>query len=478
MTEIEIQEHGKEEGKYMYPGNRNVFVTLEKKIAMLMLIFGSIMMFLIPTWQVPDEYTHLNIIGNSIKNEEFAEIIASNVDINGSRMITHYEEKVDIEELKAALFGKSEYNKDELMPRGISLSIVKHLPATLGILVGIVLGLPAYWVLQLGEFFSLLFYVCVCYFALKIMPIKKEMFAIILLMPIALQQAGGIGYDAVLIPLCFYWIAYVLYLKFKEEIHLKDILNLILLWCIITYIKVPYCFLILLILILPLEKMHFQLGKIDVSGMVIKRYRLLVFSFASIMTIIVLYFMRNNFWIQLVVGLIKEWRRTLYLLESTGKNWGGSLITSSVGNFGWLDTPIVPAVAILVYIIIAITAMVNSDMKEEKMLTTRDKLIVWGTMGILCLFTVFAMVNHTIMITLYGSESASETYNIQTALYQIPYIGGLQGRYFLPYVSLLFLPLPQLKQVNAKKVGVVVPVFEIVLFAYIVYVLLARYWFV
>lgn len=452
-------------------------ITLEKKIATLMLILGFTILFLIPTWQIPDEYTHLKVIGDAIYNDNFASLLAESVNIDGSIM-RNYDKKVNIQEVQSALSSSPVYDKTDMMPRGISLSIIRHLPSTLGILFGIILGVPAYWALQLGEIFSLMFYVCICYVALKIMPIKKEMFGMILLMPMAMQQAGGIGYDSVLMPLCFLWVAYIFYLKTSESICLKDFIYLLLLIGIITYIKMPYCFLILLVLILPIDKIHFHIGKYNIDGTEIKKYRFLLLGVAVIGAIAVVYLMRENYWIQLVLGLMKEWRRTLYLLEATGKTWSGFLITSSVGNFGWLDAPIIPAVAVIVYVILMITSVVNSDSQEAKILTRWDKMIVWGTWCVLCLFTALSMVNHTIMITLYGSESALETYDIHTALYQIPYIGGLQGRYFLPYICLLFLPLPQLKQVNKKRAWVALYIFEILLFAYIIYVLLARYWLV
>lgn len=456
--------------------NKISALEIEKKIAILMLTIGLAMMFLIPTWQTPDEYTHLKLIGTSINNEKYAEIIANSVNIDGNRIYTQYDEKVDTEELKEAIVAVPDYNKKDLMPQGISLSILKHLPAALGIFLGIILGLPAYWILQFGELVSLFFYVFVCYRALKIMPMKKELFAMIMLMPMALQQAGGIGYDSVLIPLCFYWFAYVFYLKVQEKIEIKDFLKLIALWLLITYIKIPYCFIILLIFIFPLDKIHLQIGKLVIDETTIKKHRILIILLGIIGSLVGLYVLRNNFWVQLVIGLMKEWRQTLHLLKETGKVWHEMLITSSVGNFGWLDTPIHYGVAIVVYIIIAAVSIVNSDEKDEKFLKKRDVFVIWGTAFVLCIFTAFAMVNHTITVTLYGFESDPGTYDIQSALYQIPYIGGLQGRYFLPFVSLFFLPLPQLKQADKKKTWIVVSVFEIIMFIYVIYILLCRYW--
>ena len=98
----------------------------------------------------------------------------------------------------------------------INVAVIKHLPATIGIYIGIIFGLPAFWVLQLGELFALLFYSYICYKALQIMPIKKNMMAWFMIFPMALQQAASINYDAVLIPLCYLFISYMLYLKYEK----------------------------------------------------------------------------------------------------------------------------------------------------------------------------------------------------------------------------------------------------------------------
>ncbi len=105
----------------------------------------------------------------------------------------------------------------EMLPKAIHISVIKHLPATLGIILGILLGMPAYWVMQFGEIFLLIFYVYICYLSLKLMPIKKEVMALLMLFPMAIQQASSINYDAVLLPMCYLFIAYIFYLKFEKK---------------------------------------------------------------------------------------------------------------------------------------------------------------------------------------------------------------------------------------------------------------------
>ena len=129
---------------------------------------------------------------------------------------------------------------------------------------------------------------------------------------------------------------------------------------------------------------------------------------------------------------------------------GGVLFVSTVGNLGWLDTPICLGVAIIVFLIVIMFATVYNA-NDEKHIKLKDALIIEGTAIILCLFITIALTNHTIMVTLYGSEFAEETYEIKEALYQIPYIGGLQGRYYLPIVAVLLLGMRSSKMVRDYK---------------------------
>ena len=328
----------------------------------------------------------------------------------------------------------------------------------------------------MGELFSLLFYVFVCYHALKIMPIRKEIFAVVMLLPMSMQQAASINYDSVVLPLCFYLTAYIFKLKYQEEINLKHFVKLIFIWLLASYVKMPYCLLILLVLFLPLQKIHVRIGRFEIDEVVIRKYRVPVLILGSVIGAIMMYLMREVYIVELILVMVRFWKQSVYLLFNTGKLFAPWLAMSTVGNLGWLDTPISYGVACLVYIFIVFLAMLNSDDKKKTKLVNWDKVVVWGTAILMCVFTSIALIDHTIRVVFYGWEWTNDTYNLREAFHHISYIGGLQGRYYLPFVSLLFIPLPQIKQVKRKNAWLAVSIFEVILFIYIVYVLLSRYW--
>ena len=453
-------------------------IKLEMYVAIFMFIIGILMMNLVPTWQTPDEQAHLTMIGNEIgKDDTFADKIYADIELKLGPIVRNFEEKVDRELLHQSMTEAPQYSRKEMLPEGIRLSIVKHLPATIGVLIGIIMGLPSYWVLILGELFALLFYICVCYKALQIMPFKKEMFATVMLMPMAMHQASSLNYDAVVIPLIFLMIAYIFKMKYQDEIRGLDFVRVLGLWGVITYIKMPYMFLICLLLILPVDKIQVRIGKFVINGDLIKKVRVPVCIIGIVFVASAIYLLRNVFYVEMILSLIIEWKRSLYLFYQTGLTHTKAMIISTVGNFGWLDTPIRCDFAIMVFVMIAGFSVVNSDNNEMR-LKTWDKIVVWGTTILLCVFITTSMVNHTIMTILYGSEWAEGTYEIRSSLYQIPFIGGIQGRYYLPFVSLFFIPLPQVKKVNKKLIWSIVAIFEIVMFIYVIHKLLERYWIV
>ena len=447
----------------------------QKKVAFLIFVLGLIMSFLIPVWQSPDEYSHLRMIGNSVKIEDFADNVMESIGIENERIEFNYDEKVNIEEEKQALWKEPTYERIEMLPKGVTLSIIKHFPATLGMMLGIIIGFPTIWVMHLGELFSLLFYTVVCYYSLKIMPVKKSALAFVMTFPMALQQAGSINYDAVLIPLCFLFISYTFFLKYTAEIvRLKDMFFLMCVWGIIVYIKMPYAFLAFLILLIPLNKFNIAIKGLKVDEVFIKKTRIFFLIFFWVVLVSIVYLFRHNMWIQIIYGFVAEWKRGIYLFLETGKTWGEFLLVSTVGNFGWLDTPMNLMPVLLLYMLAAFFAF---QRENEKKLRKWDYFILAITIFCLCVFTTIALTNHTIKVTLFGSEFADGTYSIRTALYQIPYIGGLQGRYYLPFVGLFFILLPQRIRLKENIVKIVFITSELILYIYVFVILLQRYWF-
>lgn len=450
---------------------------IEKLTVTLIIIFGIIMSFLVPTWQTPDEFTHIWMIGDSLRIRNFDKKIEESIALDRERVEFNYDEKIDINDQIASFTARPTYSREEMLPQGVSITLIKHFSATLGILLGILIGIPTYWVLQLGELFALLFYAIVCYYALKLMPIKKEVLAVVMLFPMALQQAASLNYDAVLIPLCFFFVAYIFHLRYSNDrVGIRQIIFALCLGGVITYIKFPYILFFILVFIIPLEKIEICFGNKILGGELLKKIRFPFLIIFGIVGFFVIYLMRHNKWIQIVYGFIIEWRRGLYLFLQTGKTWGEFLVISTVGNFGWLDTPMLLGAVISVIVFLITVSLIRNTDQKQYYLRKWDIFIIIVTIIAMIVFTTLSLVDHTIKVTLFGSEGSPNIYNIREAVYQIPYIGGLQGRYYLPFVCLFFLPYPRVIQVKKEIVNALFIVLEIILYIYVAWMLVNRYW--
>lgn len=440
------------------------------------MLIGIAMSFIISPWQIPDEQTHLYYIGGAIKCEEYDLRIEQSLGMDKRRVEWLPWEKTDWNQFLSALTKAPDYEVSEMLPRGFSLYAIRYAPAIIGMELAVILNLPTLWVLQLGEIFALLFYVLVCSAGLKLCPIKKPIMAIFMLAPMMMQGAGSLSYDAVVVPLLYWIICYVLHLRFeKEDITLKDMLLLIIPWIWMSYIKVPYAMIVLLGLMLPLEKFHVKIGKLEIDEAFIRKYRWIALAVLIALVALVLFVFRKNAFIQVLYGVVTEVGRTIYLLGYTFLMFYEVLLVSSVGNFGWLNTPVPFGFAMLFYVVIAGITVFGKDDSKKKM-RRWDRLVIWMTFLCMTLITVFSMIHHTICNTYFWGDVANATYDIRQYMYMIPYIGGLQGRYFMPFISLFFVGFGSTEKMSKKATAIVVSAFLLITYIYIFYILLHRFW--
>lgn len=456
-------------------GNQKLAVRL---CFLIMFVWGIIMSAMIPAWQTPDEYSHLIYIGSSLKNADLAESMLQDLELDQARIRFQYDEKVDPAAWKEALGKTPKYDWTACLPRGLRFSAFKYLPAIVGITVGVLLRLPTFWVLTLGELLSLLFYLGVCWAAVKLMPVHEDVLLMFMAFPMAMQQAASINYDAVLLPLCFLYIAYIFHMRcVKEYLGWMDVLRTLALLLMITYVKLPYVFLALLVFLLPKEKIHLRVGKNEINGDVIKKWRIPIAILLIIGVFTGIYVFHSNYWLKLVAGMFVEWRRTLFLFRATLQNCGKMLLISSVGQFGWLESALPFAFVVATYLLLVGLAVCGSGKTGGSglQLRMRTRAYICMVFVVMSAFVVMSMVNHTVTVSLYGKETVYVDYDIREALYQIPYIGGLQGRYFLPFLPLPFLAISGCEQKEKGKVWIIVG-YILVAMAVTCVVLLRRYW--
>lgn len=203
--------------------NRNI----EKAFAFLALSFGILFLILEPTegtsW---DEHIHI---------DHTAVLFGGDETWNGAEKYLYYkeetmegvpfntrEEQRQQNEYLDSLAGKK-VKRTAILDSG--LDAVSYLHMALVYEAGLALGLPYFLVYKLTKLANLLVYVVLVYFAIKLLPGKKGLMAVIALMPSPMVLATAFSYDPVLIGCNFFGIAMVMRMYGDEtrKITWKDI---------------------------------------------------------------------------------------------------------------------------------------------------------------------------------------------------------------------------------------------------------------
>ena len=138
----------------------------QKRFAIFAAVWGTIFTFLILPWQGPDEYSHIDMIGSAFGINGFSDILKADMDLDEHRLRWNpngrEDGRIELKQVISAMFQKPDYKRSDCLPRGISIGIVSHLPAAVGMEIGILLGLPTYWVMILGRLCMLMVYIFLC----------------------------------------------------------------------------------------------------------------------------------------------------------------------------------------------------------------------------------------------------------------------------------------------------------------------------
>ena len=451
---------------------KKIHINIEKTFLIWSIIGGVVIGILVPTYQSPDELAHINMMQNEIGLKGYAEDI-----LNG-----HYKE-CDAERIKAANGEKlNNYQYTEGLYKKFSddlhvtfkpnIRFVRHFAANIGFLISVIAGLPIFWCLQIAELCSLFFYVIVGYYALKIMPIKKEILAVIMLLPMSLHQACSINYDATLLPICFLYIAYIMYLLYSEKkIRWKDIAVIFILLLLMAIIKLPYAMLILLILILPLKQYALMVKDRNVMQLVYK-YRWLLICAGAIVMFTGLYILRYNVNILAVVASIIKLPRYIYIFLNTIRHSYMFYITSTIGSFGWLDCSVGALYRVGVILFCILLTQADDEIKSR---FTKKKVCICLLSFIVILnFVHIAMENWTVVVNGWTVDNNLSAW--LSCIEKIDIIQGVQGRYFIPILPLVAIVIPVIKKIRKDTAVMMINVYGLISVVYVAIILIDRYW--
>lgn len=464
-------------------------VTINKVFICISIIIGITFSFCFPLTQIPDEITHINMI-----YEE------RNLDIKFSDIDDGYSGYEDLSENDHNKVNKNEYfDLSKKIDTGLRLSIpkltiIRHFPQYIGMLIGEMLHLPVFLYLTLCELFALAFYIAICNLALKKIPFKKPLMMFIMLLPICCQQMSSFSYDVVLNSFCFLFIAYIMNLKFaKEKITMRDILILLGCLLVISICKIPYVLLGLLVFILPLHKFEFKTKKRTITfeniKNIINKHKKLYLIIAIVLIIIFCisaYQVLSRIYIgKIFLASILNFTDTLQLFKRSLDIFLPYYLETIVGNLGIFNVDTSLLFEIFVYISLILVAFFNykvvkNKLKVEKInFNIKDNIIIYCVVVLFVYVIILSMYEWTLYCTKIPNYKSFTIAELGDYISKLPYIGGVQGRYFVPILPLILIPLSSSKITNKLlRINPIVYqiIYYLILYVYLIIVLLNRYW--
>lgn len=233
---------------------------LEKKVLALLLPLGIFFIIIMPPGKTPDSFAHTARAfdisqGSFITHSDDDDYVVAELPVEFQIYQTYESENTSYtEQLKTLGFPLSGETYSENKLSASDYNFLIYLPHALGILIGRVLNLPLIFILDLGRLFSLIVFAIATYFAIKITPRYKVLFAFIALFPMTIQLATTFSADAMTFAISFLLVAYafnLIYRKKSEKLSHKEVAFIYILAILMGLCKFVYLPLCILFLFIP-----------------------------------------------------------------------------------------------------------------------------------------------------------------------------------------------------------------------------------
>lgn len=438
------------------------------------LIYGIAFLVLIPPFQVPDEYEHYykawdlsngHLIPEKIGNKagvsvpESVKIMTDNVYqkwkyfiLNNQSMDMGYLLNLPLKSNNTIFVDISKYAV-------VTYSPLPYLASALSISLGKLFDLSPLILMYLGRFGNLILWIFIIFLAIRITPVFKWGFMAIALMPMTLFQAASLSADSIAISLSFLTIAIFLKLALDDNIKkitTKHILIIISISLLLGLAKLPYIMLILLFFLIPSHKFEGRKKMFQIFGLMFL-LGVLIIAFWN--------FMVNGLYMPLDPGIsIKD--QLFYILQNpvdfiqtllnTSSKYAGELPSVVIGNWAYQNTPIANWIyGTYLFALVLISAFDKSNFK----MSIKQKYILLG---------LFLLITGTIFVL----EYLTWTYIGAQVIH------GIQGRYLIPILPLLFLSLYEngAGTKNRILIDLMIILFIILILSKVVFIFIGQYY--
>lgn len=409
-------------------------MTVEKFYVPMALMLGLILQCVITVYGVPDEAEHFDTAykysnqllltedtgnpGTIYKRRcdvEISDLLANGLESNSYyQLLTNTFRKPE----NTQLMEVSYVDTTNLVP-----GVVYLFPA-LGISLGRLLGASAMLTMQLARIFNLIFFVFVVWASIRLVPFGKNLWGMLGLLPIALQQGASASYDAMMNGLLMLFLA--LYFRFDRKMQ-KKVWELPLMVLLAVFAAVTKGGAYLPLLLLPAvslfrEKRQHRNEKKRRSWMAVlgaAAVIMLVIALVKVMPVLQSFLQESGDGTGYTLSYIfRHPLNVIYLYWNTLMLQGDFLLQGLLGGtLSWLDLKM--SWLFLLVFLAGLLLMVNveGDRYDGSVI---QRVLMAAACGISIVLILLSM------LVSFTKTDAS-------------YIQGLQGRYFYPLAPLLVL---------------------------------------
>lgn len=223
-------------------------------------LWGILYSIVVYPFNAPDEETHYAIsyeLSSVLLNEPVMDDEGQLIIREGDQNVSG-DEQITMEAFFSKINDKSpDKGKYEIYvgegQKHLFAPVYDYFFSTMGICVARIMNLNFFWMAYLGRVFSLIAYLMLMFWAIRITPYGKMFLLNLSQLPLLIVRVGTYNYDLLIIGLCTLLVVYILKILYeqREQIAIQDKIILFLLCVLILTVKrtmyVPVLFIVLVV---------------------------------------------------------------------------------------------------------------------------------------------------------------------------------------------------------------------------------------
>jgi len=409
-------------------------------------LFGAVNIYITPPFQSPDETNHFHRVIHISQGHVMGKILDGNrlggvIDDEALAFTQRYDRirKSDNPKFNDINYQPKKKYSTNAQQKFVDFANVGYYSPTvylsqvIGVSLARLLNLGIYDQLYFGRWSGFFSWLLIVFMAIRIIPIGKYLLLFIALLPASISLHSTLSGDTFSNALCFLWIALMLRAILSDHlIRWKEWLGLAIIISLITINKLVYFPLVLMILMVPSEKMIKPLWVKGILTGIVLFILLTWIPYSKSMFITYDFYdttFRDN---QQLNKSVRPDEQLSYILsnpfvfikttilsyiESAPSTW-----SHYIGKFGWEKNYIpFPMIGLLSLVLGGISL---SRMKNELSLTNSQRIKLLG-------IALFMIAGFTVSIYMQWSPVGNDR------------VRSLSGRYFIAIIPLVLFALPK-----------------------------------